>query len=57
MSSPDELERFKGCLLGLAIGDALGTTLQFKSRGSFDPITEMNSLIRVSCRKNPDSVL
>jgi ADP-ribosyl-[dinitrogen reductase] hydrolase len=26
-------------LLGLACGDALGTTLEFKSRGSFTPIT------------------
>ncbi|MEE2730759.1 MAG: ADP-ribosylglycohydrolase family protein [Pseudomonadota bacterium] len=25
-------DRYRGCLLGLAIGDALGTTLEFKSR-------------------------
>ena len=34
-------DRFLGCLLGLAVGDALGTTLEFKSRGSFTPITDM----------------
>ncbi|WP_261858269.1 ADP-ribosylglycohydrolase family protein [Photobacterium sanguinicancri] len=33
--------RAQGCLLGLAIGDALGTTLEFKAKGSFDPITDM----------------
>lgn len=35
------LERFRGCLLGLACGDAVGTTLEFKPRGSFTPITDM----------------
>ena len=34
-------ERFRGGLLGLAVGDALGTTLEFKSPGSFEPITQM----------------
>ena len=33
--------RFKGCLLGLACGDAVGTTVEFKPRGSFDPVTDM----------------
>ena len=33
--------RFRGCLLGLAAGDAVGTTLEFKPRGSFAPITDM----------------
>ncbi|CAA9891837.1 ADP-ribosylglycohydrolase family protein [Candidatus Methylobacter favarea] len=37
----DTLERFRGCLLGLAIGDAVGTTLEFKAKGSFTPITDM----------------
>lgn len=32
-------DRFLGCLLGLACGDALGTTLEFEPRGSFTPIT------------------
>jgi ADP-ribosyl-[dinitrogen reductase] hydrolase len=35
------LDRFRGCLLGLACGDALGTTLEFKGRGSFQPLTDM----------------
>jgi ADP-ribosyl-[dinitrogen reductase] hydrolase len=33
--------RYQGCLLGLAVGDALGTTLEFKPPGSFTPITDM----------------
>jgi ADP-ribosyl-[dinitrogen reductase] hydrolase len=32
---------FRGCLLGLAAGDALGTTLEFCPPGSFTPITDM----------------
>lgn len=36
-----ELDRFRGCLLGLAVGDAVGTTLEFEPRGSFTPITDM----------------
>jgi len=35
------LDRYKGCLLGLAVGDALGTTLEFKPPGSFTPIDDM----------------
>ena len=34
-------ERARGALLGLAVGDALGTTLEFKRPGSFDPLTDM----------------
>ena len=37
----ESLQRFRGCLLGLAAGDALGTTLEFRSPGSFTPIEEM----------------
>lgn len=33
--------RVTGCLIGLAVGDALGTTLEFKSPGSFTPLTDM----------------
>lgn len=36
-----EQERYQGCLLGLAAGDALGTTVEFKSPGSFTPLTDM----------------
>ena len=34
-------DRFRGCLLGLAAGDALGTTLEFKAPGTFQPIDDM----------------
>jgi len=34
-------DRFRGCLLGLATGDAVGTALEFEPRGSFTPITDM----------------
>jgi ADP-ribosyl-[dinitrogen reductase] hydrolase len=33
--------RFKGCLLGLACGDAVGTTLEFRPPGTFAPISDM----------------
>lgn len=33
--------RFRGCLFGLACGDAVGTTLEFKPRGTFTPLTDM----------------
>lgn len=35
------LERYEGCLLGLACGDAVGTTVEFRTRGSFEPVTDM----------------
>ncbi len=35
------LDRYRGCLLGLAAGDALGTTLEFKDPGEFEPLTDM----------------
>ena len=41
MSTPTTLDRFRGCLLGLAAGDALGTTLEFKPPGTFEPIDDM----------------
>jgi ADP-ribosyl-[dinitrogen reductase] hydrolase len=34
-------DRSRGCLLGLAVGDAVGTTLEFRPRGSFAPISDM----------------
>ena len=34
-------ERYRGALLGLAAGDAVGTTVEFKSPGSFAPVTDM----------------
>jgi ADP-ribosyl-[dinitrogen reductase] hydrolase len=41
MKLPTREDRYLGCLLGLAVGDALGTTLEFTSPGSFDPIEDM----------------
>lgn len=37
----NQQDRFRGCLLGLAAGDAVGTTVEFKRRGSFEPLTDM----------------
>ena len=36
-----DLGQYRGCLLGLAIGDALGTTVEFLLPGAFDPILEI----------------
>ncbi|RIK42224.1 MAG: ADP-ribosylglycohydrolase [Chloroflexi bacterium] len=33
--------RFRGALLGLACGDAVGAAVEFKPRGSFTPLTDM----------------
>ena len=35
------LSRYRGCLLGLAAGDALGTTVEFMSPGLFPPMTDI----------------
>lgn len=37
----DLSNRFRGCLLGLAAGDAVGTTVEFQARGSFAPVQDM----------------
>ena len=36
-------ERFTGCLLGLAVGDALGAPVEFRKRGSFEPVSCMRA--------------
>ena len=36
-------ERFEGCLLGLAIGDALGMPVENWPRGRFEPVTGMRA--------------
>ncbi|MBB3833380.1 ADP-ribosylglycohydrolase [Xanthomonas arboricola] len=41
MTGAAQRARFRGCLLGLAVGDALGTTLEFCAPGSFTPIDDM----------------
>lgn len=35
------LNRSKACILGLAIGDAVGASVEFRARGSFEPVTDM----------------
>lgn len=35
-------ERYRGALIGLAVGDALGTTLEFSIPGTFEPISDMD---------------
>lgn len=37
----DLSQRFRGCLLGLAVGDAVGTTVEFQPRGTFAPVADM----------------
>jgi len=34
-------DRLRGAFLGLAVGDAVGTTLEFQAPGSFEPLTDM----------------
>ena len=44
MTSPQSthsIQRARGALLGLAVGDAIGTTVEFMPRGSFEPLTDM----------------
>ena len=41
MRATDPRDRFAGCLLGLAAGDALGTTVEFSPPGSFPPLEDM----------------
>jgi ADP-ribosyl-[dinitrogen reductase] hydrolase len=37
----ETLDRFRGCLAGLAVGDALGAPLEFNPPGTFEPIDDM----------------
>ena len=41
MSAPTALDRYRGALVGLAVGDAVGTTVEFQPPGSFEPVTDM----------------
>lgn len=41
MSGPSLKERYVGALLGLACGDAVGTSVEFKPRGTFPPVVDM----------------
>ena len=33
-------QRYRGCLMGLAAGDALGAAIEFEAPGSFRPSTD-----------------
>ena len=33
--------RYQGCLMGLAVGDAVGTTVEFRPPGTFEPVAGM----------------
>ncbi len=37
----DLRKRYRGCLLGLAVGDALGAAVEFMLPGSFEPVRDM----------------
>lgn len=37
----EKQSRFRGCLLGLSVGDAIGTTLEFRRPNTFEPINDM----------------
>jgi len=37
----DRIDRFRGALLGLAAGDAVGTTVEFMARGTFSRVNDM----------------
>jgi len=37
----DELNRFRGCLIGLATGDAVGTTVEISLRATLILVTDM----------------
>jgi ADP-ribosylglycohydrolase len=36
-----QMDRFRGCLLGLAVGDAVGSSVEFMPPGSFPPVADM----------------
>ena len=38
---PIDPDRVRGAFLGLAVGDALGTTLEFAGPGTFEPLTDL----------------
>jgi ADP-ribosyl-[dinitrogen reductase] hydrolase len=41
LPTPALRDRYRGALLGLAAGDAVGTTHEFSDPGSFEPATDM----------------
>ncbi len=43
--------RFLGCFVGLAVGDAVGAPLEFLRRGSFEPVSAMTEGGKLRIRK------
>ncbi len=41
MTAQLDRDRFRGALLGLAVGDALGAAVEFEPPGTFPPVTDM----------------
>jgi ADP-ribosyl-[dinitrogen reductase] hydrolase len=41
MNDAFHLDRALGCVIGLAVGDAVGTTIEFLPRGGYPPLTDM----------------
>src|SRR5512145_83154 len=39
LGTDSDLNRRRGALLGLAVGDALGAAVEFEARGSFPPVS------------------
>lgn len=37
----DRIDHYRGCLLGLAVGDAVGTSVEFAPPGSFEPLAKL----------------
>lgn len=37
----ERIEKFRGAMLGLAAGDALGATVEFEDRGTFEPVRDI----------------
>jgi ADP-ribosylglycohydrolase len=48
---PADRARFRGCLLGLATGDAIGTTVEFRPRGSFLRWWTSSAVVRSDSRR------
>jgi len=40
-TDPASRDRAAGCLMGLAVGDALGTTREFSTRDAGPPLTDL----------------
>ncbi len=41
LANISQANRFRGSLMGLAVGDAVGTTVEFMRPGTFEPVTDM----------------